>query len=133
MDETKFEVGIDPSTGKTVRAVFFDIDPPPKKEPKPPIKETVPKCWVVQHLVYIRYVKYDRYQPNFGTSPIEWGSLPDCRARARELGDRLNLPIVEVGEINPDLESETFRAPAIYIVTERFDQFNDPGHRVFRY
>jgi hypothetical protein len=92
-----------------------------------------PRCWVTQHLIYVRYANPGYYQPPFGTAPIDWGSLSDCRARARELGDELNLPITEIGRENPNFQAKDFEAPGIYIICEKFDQFNDPGHRVFRY
>jgi hypothetical protein len=128
----KIEIGIDPKTGQTFRGVFTPIPKPPPKEPEKAVTPE-PKCWVTQTLVYIRYPNPSSVQPPFGTSPIAWGSLSDCRARAKELSNDLNLPITEIGRENPNLQAKDFESPGIYIVCEKFDQFNDPGHRVFRY
>ena len=112
---------------------FVDVDAPPKREPPPVAAQREPRCIVTQHLIYVRYANPNSVQPPFGTSPTHWGPLSDCRARARELGDQLNLPIVEIERENPNLQAKEFESPGIYIVCEQFDQFNDPGHRVFRY
>jgi len=116
-----------------IKGRFIPVDAPEKKPEPAKAEETKPRCWVTQHLVYIRYVNPGSMQPPFGTSPQYWGSLAECRQQAKELACQLNLSIFEIGEINPNLQSKDFESAGIYIVTEKFDQFNDPGHRVFRY
>jgi hypothetical protein len=130
----KIELGWDGH--KFVRGVFHDVDAPAaaaKKEPGLPVATPAPKCWVTQTLIYIRHPNPGQFQPPFGTSPQFWGSLADCRARARELGGELNLSIFEIGEINPDLKSKIFEGAGIYITVERFDQFSDKSGRCIRY
>ena len=105
----------------------------PEKDPGRPA-DGVPKCWVTQTLVRIRYAHYGMYQPPFEVAaPAYWGHLPECRAWAKEMSNELNLPVIEIGRENPNLQSRDFEAPGIYIIIEKFGQFNDPGHRVYRY
>jgi hypothetical protein len=114
---------------------FVDVDTPPKKEPEPVAAAALrePRCIVTQHLIYIRRPNPGPYQPPFGTHPDDFGSLADCRARAKELSNELNLSVIEINEINPDLKSNAFASPGIYICCEQYDQFHDKHHRVFRY
>ena len=127
----KIELGWDGR--KFVRGVFHDVDPP-KQEPEPvKAAETKPKCWVTQTLIYVRYANPGSMQPPFGTSPQFWESRPDCVAWAKEKCNELNLPVIEIGRENPNLQARDFETPAIYVVCEKFDQFNDPSGRCFRY
>ena len=109
-------------------------DSPPPKEPEKKVTIPEPRCVVTQHLIYVRYANPGSMQPPFGTTPADWGSLSECRARAKELGNQMNLPVVEISEINPDLKSKVFASPAIYICCEQFDQWSPSARgRVFRY
>jgi len=47
----------------------------------------------------------------------------------------LNLPIVEIPGVNPDLQGPDFKSSAIYIIATRWDEFDDSKgfRRVFRY
>jgi len=51
---------------------------------------------------------------------------------ARERAEESNLPIVEVPDVNPDLESRSFEAPGIYVVVTEFDELDPRETRVFR-
>ncbi len=125
----KIETGYRPD-GSTVRAVFTDVPKPPK------IAETEPRCWVVQHEIRIRKAKLQAsevavdfaYRP-----PNNWGCLSEMRIWGKEQAAALNLPFIEIEEKNPNLRDRRFEAPAVYLIRTKFDQFNDAGHRVFRY
>jgi hypothetical protein len=68
----------------------------------------------------------------FGAMPNYDGCLSECRAFARDQAANLNLPIVEVPGVNPDLQAKDFEKPAIYIVAEQFDELAPGETRVFR-
>jgi hypothetical protein len=129
----KIEIGYDPATGKTFRGVFHDVPKPEPKKPAPVVMPE-PKCIVTQHEVRVRLSKPTEYTPPFQYAhPMYWGSKLDCKAFAEEKSRELDLPIIVVDAINPNLASAAFVNPAVYLVCTQFDQFNDKSGRVFRY
>ncbi len=66
-------------------------------------------------------------QPNFA------GCLTEVRLWARERSAALDLPVVEVADINPDLTAKCFLPPAIYIKITKFDELAPGEFRVFRH
>ncbi len=130
----KIEIGIDPKTGQKFRGTFTIIDEP-KKTPEPvKAAEAVPKCIVTQHEVRLRPSKATEFTPPFQYGhPLYWGSRLDCKAFAEEKSRELDLPIIVVDDINPNLASAAFANPAVYLICTQYDQFNDRSGRCLRY
>ena len=118
---------------KWVYGTFTPIDNPP---PPPPQKVVIPepRCIVRQTVAHIRRATYGELDRPFGAYPDHWGGRLDCLEWAREMANRLNLPVIEVPQPNPDLRSRDFEAPAIYLCLEEFDQWSPNARgRIFRY
>jgi hypothetical protein len=89
-------------------------------------------AWRTQHECHIRGLAAAL---SFGVHPNFWGCESEVTAWARERSLEMNLPLIMVGQLNPDLKSRIFESPGVYVIAIRWDEFENVGgvSRVHRY